>query len=638
MNIFYCPFLIVEKARIKTYVPLLLFFFSFGQGFTQEPETKKDSLEIYQKIEDFSEKRRFTKFLHNLVFRPTGSNKQTIVQRQQRRNYRPYEGKIIRNIIIQTLDPFGQSVYDTVMQPENWVESTGNKLHKKTNRWTIRDLLLLEENRPLDTLLLKESERLLRSQSYIRSALITAAFPEDGQRDSVDVRVRVLDAWSIIPVGSFSTSQTSLGFRERNFIGTGHELGFRFSRHFVAGENAYDARYIIRNFKNTYINTTLGYSSYLDNSFYKGINIERVFYSPFTRLAGGVYVDQQLRKDSLPNGGNEMSYQHLRYNTYDVWAGHSIGIFKGDTENDRTTNLITSARILRVNFEEAPPLEYDPVNFFSSETFFLGSVGIASRQFVKDQYIFHYGIIEDVPVGTVYGLTGGYQTKNNQGRMYLGARIARGKYFDWGFLSTNVEYGSFFRQGKTEQGTLTFQANYFTDLIAIGPAWKMRQFVKPQLVWGINRVNSIGDKINLNEYGNHLGVYGREIYDLNDMGLQGFRSPIYGTQKFLLTLQTQFYSPWNFYGFRLNPFINFSMALIGDDENRVTNSRTYSSFGAGFIISNDYLVFDVFQVSFALYPIIPGQGKNIFRTNAFNTDDFGFQDFEFGKPRQVIFQ
>lgn len=626
-------------------MPFLLFFLSCGiPGFAQEKETKKetekDSLEIYQKIEDFSEKTKLTRFLHNLVFRSAESTKRSRLVEHRERNYRPYEGKIIRKIEIQTLDPFGYSVEDSVSQPDNWIEATGNALHKKTFPGKIRDFLLIEKNEPLDILLLKESERLLRSQPYIRSALITASFPGDAgtKSDSVDVKVTVLDAWSIIPVGSFSTTRTSLGFRERNFIGTGHELGFRFTRHFDMGENAYDVRYTVPNFENTYIGANVGYSSYLDNSFFKGINIERVFYSPYTRWAGGVYVDQQLRKDSLPDIANNLSYESLRYNTYDAWGGHSFGIFKGGTENDRTTNLITSARILRVNYKDSPRQKYDPANFFSSETFYLGSIGISSRQFVKDQYIFHYGIIEDVPVGTVYGLTGGYQYKNNGQRTYLGARVAHGKYFSWGFISTNMEYGSFFRSGKAEQSTISFQANYFTNLISIGPEWKMRQFVKPQVVWGINRQNSIGDRITLNEYGNRLGEYGPKALELDEQGLEGFQSTLYGTKKVLLTLQTQFYSPWNVLGFRLNPFLKFSTALLGEENQNIMNSRTYSSIGAGFIISNDYLVFDVFQVSFAFFPEIPGRGSNIFRTNSFNTSDFGLQDFQFGKPLPVMYQ
>lgn len=577
--------------------------------------------------------------LHNLVFNPTRKNKKSSIQVQETISYSPYEGKIIRNIVIETLDPFGYSVYDTLTSPRNWAESTGNKIHKRTIPGTIRDLLLIKENTALDTLLLKESERLIRTQSFIRSALIRAEFPDtEVTSDSVDVTVRVLDAWSIAPVGAFSTTTTMIGLRERNFIGTGHEFRARYTNRFSEGKSAYDLRYIIPNIKNTFIRSSVAYRINLDESYYKGINIERKFYSPFTRWAGGMYVDQQLRKDSLPDPSFHMNFTSFKYNTYDFWAGHSFRIFAGNTEDDRTTNLITSARILHVDFKEKPAREFDSVNFFSGERFYMAGIGIASRQYIKDQYIFKYGIIEDVPVGTIYGLTAGYQRKNTGRKLYLGGKVSYGNYFSWGFLSTNLEIGSFFNHLNTEQTTYSFQANYFTNLISIGNVWKLRQFVKPQIIWGVNRLNSIGDRVTINEHGNTLGVYGSDYNELNDTGLSGFHSSLYGTKKFLITLQTQFYAPWNLMGFRLNPYINYSMAVIGDQNKQITNSKMYSSIGAGFIISNDYLVFDTFQISFAFFPEIPGRGTNLFRTNTFNTTDFGFQDFDFGKPRPVLFQ
>src|SRR5690606_3119103 len=179
--------------------------------------------------------------------------------------------------------------------------------------------------------------------------------------DSVDLRVRVLDSWSIIPEGSFSTTQTSLGLIERNFIGTGHQFRIGYTSDFEEGRNGYHGRYIVPNFKNTFIRSTIGYRMHLNDSYYKGINVERTFYSPFTRWAGGVYVDQQLRKDSPPDAASQMSFENRKYNTYDVWGGHSFRIFPGMSENDRTTNLITSARMLKVDFKEKPSVEYDSI-------------------------------------------------------------------------------------------------------------------------------------------------------------------------------------------------------------------------------------------------------------------------------------
>jgi hypothetical protein len=243
------------------------------------------------------------------------------------------------------------------------------------------------------------------------------------------------------------------------------------------------------------------------------------------------------------------------------------------------------------------------------------------RKYVEDKYIFKSGVTEDVPIGKIVGITGGYQYKNNVGRFYLGARVSFGNYFKWGFLSTNFELGTFFDKSTTTQTAFTFQADYFTNLIDFGK-WKLRQFIKPQLIIGINRQNSIGDQLSINE----------------NYGIQGFKSAIYGNQKMMLTFQTQAYSPWNLLGFRLNPYFNYTLAMLGNAQTGMSNSQTFSKIGIGFIITNDYLVFRTFQISLAYYPSIPGNGNNIFKTNSFDSSDFGFQDFGLDKPRTVIYK
>ena len=162
-------------------------------------------------------------------------------------------------------------------------------------------------------------------------------------------------------------------------------------------------------------------------------------------------------------------------------------IFKGNTENDRTTNFISAVRFIRIRYLEKPIEMYDPQHMFSNEDFYLASIGISTRKYVQDKYIFKFGVTEDVPVGKVYSLTGGYQEKNNTGRLYFGARISLGNYYPWGYLSFQLRIRNFLSWIHiAEQGVFTAGVNYFTGLFEIGK-WKFRQFVKPQVNIGINR-------------------------------------------------------------------------------------------------------------------------------------------------------
>ena len=580
----------------------------------KEANNKKDKTEVYQKIKNYSQKNKFTQTIHKLLFRGSRPQKKEIVVQNDTTDF---SGKIIRNINIITLDPFGHSVTDTLQVPRNWGERTGNRLHLKTKKIAIYNLLLFKRNTAYDTYKVQESERLIRSQRYVTAVRITNKLVGVAS-DSVDVTIRVLDSWSTIPRFAISSNKMSIGVKEKDFFGSGQELEYRYTNRFDDGRNGNEAKYTIPNIKNTYIGTTFYYKIDLDNNYTKSVNIERLFYSPLTKWAGGVLIGQNYRKDTLQAPDMSFAFQPFKNNSQDFWAGHANNVFEDESG---ITNLVATARFLNVNYTESPSELYDPTHFYSDEKLILGGIGLNRRKFIKDNYIFRNGQTEDVPIGRIYGITLGYQYKNNQWRPYTGAQLSFGNYYRWGFLSTNLEAGTFFHDSKTYQTSFLLESNYFTKLFTIGN-WKLRQFVNPKMVIGVNREKIIGDQLNINE--------------LN--GLTGFNSAIYGTNKMLLSLQTQTYSPYALLGFRLNPFFNYSLAVLGSPHAAMGNNKAYQKITLGLLISNDYLVFSSFQLSLSYYPTIPFEGDNVFKTNTIETTDFGLQNFELAKPRIVEYK
>ena len=601
----------------------------------QEKTPAKDSIQVYKKIEQYSKRSKVTEQLHKWLFRPARNKPKKPTEKQKPTNFAPYAGKIIRNIAIQTKDPFGFSFVDSTEVANSWLEKTGNTIHIKSKEPAIRNYLLLKENEPLDTLLLMESVRLLRAQNYIRQVSIIPEITSNS-KDSVDLTIIALDAWSLIPKASFTGTQTKLGLRQRNFFGMGHGLKLAFKKRIDDGSSAVEAIYNVPNFKNTYISATGRYAEDYDGYSEKTIAVDRIFYSPLTRWAGGLFLGERYLGRSLPDSTVELTGQNLEFIAQDYWLGHSFKIFKGTSERERTTNLIISARTLLVDYKKAAAPSADSIRFFGDEELYLGSIGIASRQFIEDNYIFKDGIPEDVPVGLVYAITGGIQHKNQRHRLYLGGRAAYGNYFKWGFLSLDFEVGSFFIGKINEQTAFRFQANYFSHLWQLGDKWKLRQFIKPQLVIGINRLNSVADRLGFNENPEFSGFHGNLYSQTEHANLNGFRSHIWGTKKYLLELQTQFYSPWEVLGFHFNPYLHIGLAVL-DGETNFQGNGFYPSFGIGCVIRNDFLVFNSFQFSLTFFPEIPGQGRNILKTNVFENDDFGFQDFQIGKPQTVIY-
>jgi hypothetical protein len=582
---------------------------------------KEDTSKVYRKIEHFADKTKITKFIHKLVFNPIPVSIKPHIGKQAKKlppkSNSSFEGKIIRRINISVLDPFGYSINDTAESPHGLIEKTGNKIHKTTLPLTIRNLLIINRNTPFDNLLAKESERLIRSQKYVREVILIPVAVR-GQSDSVDVNVLVHDVWSINPSLEMNSARVEIGLTENNFIGSGHQFQNKFTWNHVSGHSAYAGKYFIPNINNSYINTTFQYRNEENRDYTRSWTIERPIYSSYAKWGAGAYFAQQLQKDSIIYPDSAHMLQNFKFDVQDIWVGKAWQIFRGKSEEQRSTNLILTGRFLKVRYLQMPNEIFDSLHIYSNEQFMLSGIGISTRKYVRDRYIFNTGFTEDVPVGRVFGIVGGYQTKDNIGRFYTGLKISWGNYYSWGYFSPNLEYGAFLKSTGFEEVTIRAEINYFSGLFEIGK-WKFRQFVKPMLILGFDRLPT--DKLTITG------------------GILGFNSKaLFGTHRTLITLQTQSYAPWNIWGFRFAPYINCTLGMLGNESSGFRYGQLYSQFGLGVLIRNEYLVFNTFQISLAFYPHISGDGDNIFKLNPYRANSFGFRDFDLQKPATILFQ
>ncbi len=607
----------IFKYKIGIY---LLILFSYQVALAQENQIQKDTSKGYRAIEKYSKKRKFTKFIHKLIFHSVETEKVTKsnFQKTQTKTYLTFEGKIIRNIEIKTLDPFGYSDTDSTKVPKKFIDKAGNSLHVKTKQFAIKNLLLIKKNVPLDSLLMKESERLIRSQRFTRS--VSSEMKLVAQ-DSVDVLITILDSWSLAPDVSPTTTKTKFYLRERNIFGLGHELANSYTKSLTSKQFGYSFNYFVPTIKNSFISTRLKYETDFDRNYDKSVTIERPFFSAYTRWAGGIQFGQNLSKVNALDAKQTQSIQNSKFNYQDYWTGRSIQINKGNSEYDRTTNFITSARYFNKNYSDTPFISADSIGIYDVEKLYLITLGITSRKYTQDKYIFNFNVVEDVASGFVYSVTTGYQKKYDEYKFYAGGKMALGRFYKFGYLSSNLEFGTFLDLGKTNQTATSLQLVYFTNLQEYGK-WKFRHFIKPQMIIGNNRLNTNYDRLTLNE-------------DQN--GIEGFSSTtLFGTKKLLFTIQSQGYSPWRFLGFRLNPYMSYTGGMLGQENSGFSYSKLYSQISMGLIISNDFLVFSSFQFSLSYYPSIP-DGNPMFKTNALSTSDFGLQNFEISKPSVIVY-
>ena len=574
---------------------------------------------IFNKIDTYSKKRKFTQFFHRLLFRdynpnqkPEPEKKVTIKQ--------TFDNKIIRNIEIETLDPFGYSIENENEKPHHFLEKFGNKVHVTTRDFTIRNYLLFKKHELLDTLKINESARIIRTQRFARSVVIIPKSIKNC-KDSIDVYIRVLDNWSIIPTGAFSKTQFNINVEENNFLGLGHQFNNGISRRFLDNSNGYSTRYEINNFKNSFANFAIASSSDLNDNTSKSISINRPFYSVFAHFAGGALYQYGSYNDYLPDSNGALAFQNLKLKTYDFWLGRSFELKSKNEINNRQTNGFLTASYRNINYLNKPSADFDSKGFYGSEQLLLSTFGVATQKFKQDRYLFNFGVVEDVPFGILYSITSGVQYKNDTKRAYFGGRFSFANYYKLGYFSTNFEIGSFFTNGINQESTLRFDINYFSPLLRLGSS-KFRQFINPTLTLGWNRNPIIRDRLNLADY----------------KGIPGLTTSTTGTKKASITLQSQLYIPRYWYGFNFSPFINFSFGVLGDTSNATFNPKILSSYSIGTVISNNYLIFNSFQISFSYIPYIQNEGNNIFKTNSFQNSNLPFTNFQIGEPGVVSFR
>ncbi|MCB1621325.1 MAG: hypothetical protein KDI44_11390 [Thiothrix sp.] len=124
------------------------------------------------------------------------------------------------------------SIFDPDKPAENrWYNRVANRLHIDTRAEVIRHHLLFRTGAAFDPALLRESERLLRAQHYLKEAVIT---PVEVCGRAVNIRVSTLDNWTFTPglnAGRAGGQNSgSIELEEHNLFGWGKSLGFGYQQ------------------------------------------------------------------------------------------------------------------------------------------------------------------------------------------------------------------------------------------------------------------------------------------------------------------------------------------------------------------------------------------------------------------------
>lgn len=226
-------------------------------------------------------------------------------------------GALIGEIVVINGD-----VFDTSLPEEDKsLFRLANKLHIETRPATIRSQLLFTEGDRYSSSLMRESERILRANSYMFDARVVPIAYHDGV---VDVEVRTRDVWTLKPGINFGRkggeNESGFEFEESNLLGLGKEIELSYSKD--VDRNSSLLRYKDPHLFGSWNRLKTAYSSNSDGKL-REFSLDRPFYSLQTRWSAGGSIADWQRIDSRYNLGevvDKFSHDEEEFELFGGWS------------------------------------------------------------------------------------------------------------------------------------------------------------------------------------------------------------------------------------------------------------------------------------------------------------------------------
>jgi len=572
-----------------------------------------ESDSFYDSLRIRAKKRKLTKALYDAL---VVSQVQQYLQDQEyiksENIYLPYEGKSIGRILLKKVRVLAGSVQDTSVITETSFSNLLNKMHVETRDGIIYNNLFFKEGEKLDAFELADNERILRALPYIEDAKIMVR-PREDNSEIVDLIIVTKDQFSIGATPSFNSfGNYKFSVYDQNLVGFGTELRYTyFLNQKENPSNGHELIYDMTNIKGTFIGGKFNYANIFGEEFI-GISFDKQFLTPQTRYAGA--LDAAWLSEFYEEEVNGMRTRNPYTLTFsDAWLGRSF-LLRG--EHSRK-NLIITGRYRWDEYGRRPFVNPDSNWTFQNNRLYLASMTFREINYIKSSHILSFGVTEDIPIGLLMSLTGGLEQEEFAKKPYFGLEISRAEFYEgFGYLSLTSQFGGFIYKNRLQEGVFRFLAIHYSYLVKL-KEFRYRQLVSFNFTHGIRRLPG-------------------ELIDLKDQ-IRGFSSDkLKGTSKITLSLESVFFTPWNFYGFRFAVYGFADFGFLGDDYYYHFN-ELYGVIGIGFRIRNESLVFRTVLIRVGFFPRTPGDVNN-WRFDFSATDPSVFRTLDYGKPLTIGFR
>lgn len=199
-----------------------------------------------------------------------------------------------------------------------------NSLHVVTRPDVVRTQLLFHAGESYSKQQVEETERLLRSNRYLREAEVTATTVKDGV---VDLEVRTSDVWTLNPSISFGRgggeNRGGIGLKEFNLLGSGVSIGLGYKTNI--DRDTLSLKYSDRNIFSSRFALDMAYTDASDG-YTQRFGVEKPFFALDTERAGGLLFEEGRQTESLYDSGEiAAQFEHTFVNN-EAYLGLSSGL------------------------------------------------------------------------------------------------------------------------------------------------------------------------------------------------------------------------------------------------------------------------------------------------------------------------
>ena len=581
----------------------------------------RDSLKYeYKKIKNFAYRWKWGRELYKMVFvNPRKVNIDVVKAENSEERYRPYEGRVIRDIHVKVLPPFGVSIRDTILVRDSlsWFLEVANTLHQSSSEKMLKKQMTLRPGMEVDPFELVQNEILLKELDIVDDAVIEVRDVVD-RPGEVDLFVFCKDEFSWTgEVQSNFLNSFDLGVETQNLFRLGHtaryEISYRGRRHQRWGN---EVEYSVNNLFGSYFSFLGVYRNTYREDLVR-VEAGRRFLTYKTPWAGGVALSRVYSSSTLVDRDITRLVDLFNYRLGDVWIGRA---FRLPERFGYYQNIFLTGRFTVTKFVDRPEVSSDTNHYYYDRHSVMGALTYRKLKYYKANLIYDFGRTEDIPAGLSGALLFGYEKSDFSKYAYLGTEW----HYSWfdnanqSFYDFYAAVGSFWNGNASESGVVKAGTSYISRLYDLS-RHRLRFYTNMDYIHGFHR--------NPEDY----------IY-FDDNAIRGFESDtLRGTQRLGASVSATLFLPYVKRGFRASVTAFADAGVLAPAEKSVFQCQTYWGFGFSLNLRNDNLIFKNISLRLGFYPKIPSD-CHIFEFDMSSNPNGAFHDYRVTKPGPILYE